>query len=164
MIGGSTKGGWIAIDETRLPDSGTPEGKCKPLGYEWIPGGLTYKFYSFDNPLGECPGFVSLCVSDDYDPPLKADFPVCPAKERFSIGIAGSWNALPRTPKALENHQEFAPIIRKLLDANGLKQAPVRIEYVHSIDLDGDGTEERFGRCQGSCRVSYVALFELLAS
>ena len=67
----------------------------------------------------------------------------------------------------LKNHQEFAPIVRKLLDAEGLEQAPVRIEYVHSIDLDGDGTEERLINarsgedCTEPCTPAY-AVFLLL--
>ncbi len=150
VIGGSARGRWVKIDAEKLPKANpsacSPEtGQCcRTLGPEWIPPGLTYKLYSFDESLGECRGGKTRAcdsmVTGDID--LTVDFPACSIK-KFSLAIAGPWNALPRRPKVLKNHRDFAPIVRKFLDRKGLGRASVRIEYVHSVDLDGDGTEER---------------------
>ncbi len=150
VLGGSARGRWMKIDDEKLPKASpsaclSETGQCcRTLGPEWIPQGLIYRLYSFDEPLGEClGGKAKACdnmVTGDTD--LTVDFASCSVK-KFSLAIAGSWNALPRRPRVLKNHQDFAPIVRKFLDRKGLQRAPVRIEYVHGIDLDGDGMEER---------------------
>ncbi|MDS4022412.1 MAG: hypothetical protein RKR03_18185 [Candidatus Competibacter sp.] len=150
ILGGSAQGRWVKIDDEKLPKANpsacsSETGQCcRTLDPERIPQGLIYRLYSFDEPLGECSGGkVRACdnmATGDTD--LTVDFSACSVK-KFSLAIAGPWNALPRRPKVLENHRDFAPVVRKFLDRKGLKRAPVRIEYVHGVDLDGDGTEER---------------------
>ena len=150
VLGGSARGRWVKIDNGNLPEANpsacsSKTGQCcRTLGPEWIPQGLIYKLYSFDEPLGECPGGKAKACDNmatgDID--LTVDFAACPVK-KFSLAIAGPWNALPRRPKVLKNHQDFVPVVRNFLDRKGRKRAPVRIEYVHGIDLDGDGMEER---------------------
>ncbi|MFO1422266.1 MAG: hypothetical protein U1F70_01215 [Candidatus Competibacteraceae bacterium] len=150
ILGGSVRGRWVKIDAEKLPKANpsacsSETGQCcRALGPEWIPQGSIYKLYSFDEPLGECRGGKARAcdnmVTGDTD--LTVDFTACSIK-KFSLAIAGPWNALPRRTKVLENHRDFAPAVRNFLDRKGLKRAPVRIEYVHGVDLDGDGTEER---------------------
>jgi Tol biopolymer transport system component len=150
VLGGSARGRWVKIDNGNLPEANpsacsSETGQCcRTLGPEWMPSGLLYKLYSFDELLGECPGGQAKACDNmatgDID--LTVDFAACPIK-KFSLAIAGPWNALPRRPKVLKNHQDFVPVVRNVLDRKGLQRAPVRIEYVHGVDLDGDGTEER---------------------
>ncbi len=142
VVGGSTKERWISIETAVPPDLGAD--RCRRINPEFIPPGLRYQFYSFDKFLGECADSrVAVCLSEvGGDPRLAVDFPGCSVKH-FNFGIAAPWNALPRRPKVLKNHRDFAPIVRQFLDRKGFKQAPVRIEYVHGVDLDGDGAEER---------------------
>jgi hypothetical protein len=142
IVGGSTRGRWIST--AGLIPADLEAGQCRPLGAESMPPGLRYKLYSFDKPLGECAGGgVSACGSAaSGEPWLQVDFPGC-AVEPFDFGIAAPWNALPRPPKALDNHPDFTAIVRAFLDGKGLQQAPILIKYIHGVDLDGDGNEER---------------------
>lgn len=147
IVGGATKKRWIGTEAP--PD--LEGGSCRPLDPERIPPGLSYRLYSFNEPLGECAGGAATACIDggSGEPYFILNLPGCPV-EKFRFAIAAPWNALPRRPKALKNHRDFAPIVRKLLDSKGLRQASVRIEYVHGIDLDGDGTEERIIHARSS--------------
>jgi hypothetical protein len=149
IIGGAMKSRWVNIDAVvpphlaDMPPDWTGK-QCLPLNQESIPSELGFKLYSFDRFLGECAASrVLACISPaSGEPRLDVSFPGCLVKA-FEIAIAGSWNAIPRRPNVLKNRQDFTPIVRKFLDSKGRKQAPVHIEYVHGIDLDGDGKEEQ---------------------
>lgn len=61
----------------------------------------------------------------------------------MAMGLAASWNALPRRPQT-RNAQSatYQRITRDMLRRYGMPAAPVHVEQAVQVDLDGDGTEE----------------------
>ncbi|MCP5425367.1 MAG: hypothetical protein H6970_09920 [Gammaproteobacteria bacterium] len=141
LVGGSTRDRWIGVEQWVPAD--LEAGQCRSLAPESASSGLPYRCYVFDRLLGECEGrAVSACSSaSSGDPWFAVDFPECKFPS-FNVGIAAPWNALPRLPKVLTNHDDLIPIVRAFLNGKGLQNAPIRIEFAHSVDLDGDGTAE----------------------
>lgn len=146
IVGGSTRDRWIKPDAVATLDIQ----HCKPLGPEWIDPGLRWTLYAFDRPLGECRADApAACVEEAYGSIRRLQFTAC-AVQDYLFAVAGPWNALPRRPKILEDHHRFVPLVRKMLDDRGLTGAPARIAYVHAIDLDGDGSDERIINARSS--------------
>ena len=148
ILGGSAAGRWFdtaAIEDglgaTILAAPGEGDG-CVAVGREWVEPGLSWRLYGFDRPLGECGGRVSACLAPASGAILtRLELPDCKVKG-FRTAIAGPWDGLPRRPRALKGHAAFLPLVRRVLDAHDLTQAPAHIVAVHGIDLDGDGKDE----------------------
>jgi hypothetical protein len=59
------------------------------------------------------------------------------------IGVAGTWNPLPRTPKIESNdNPTYRSLVASLLTRKGIRRPQVKITKVVRIDLEGDGTDE----------------------
>jgi hypothetical protein len=59
------------------------------------------------------------------------------------IGIASEWHALPRMPRVEKSTQQvYRDEVRRILDAHDMKTAPVKLQQVIRVDLDGDGKDE----------------------
>lgn len=149
ILGGSAAGRWFdtaAIEDglgaAALAALNDRDG-CVPVGQEWMEPSLSWRLYGFDRPLGECGGGrVSACFAAASGAILtRLELPDCKV-EGLRTAIAGRWNGLPRRPRALKGHGAVLPLVRRVLDAHDLTQAPVRIVAVHGIDLDGDGKDE----------------------
>lgn len=108
-----------------------------------IRGGERYKLYSLTTFAGESIGGKP---RRGEDPPDGDQFYVplrkpVPGKSDL-VGIAGPWNALPRTPRIQRNSKVYEPIIAEFLRKKGIRRPDVRIKQIIRIDLEGDGTEE----------------------
>lgn len=63
--------------------------------------------------------------------------------ESESIGLAASWNAMPREVKSADTKQEvYVKAVTDILVAQGIKKPVVQITQHLRVDLDGDGNEE----------------------
>jgi hypothetical protein len=58
------------------------------------------------------------------------------------IGIAASWNALPRSPRLEEVQTHYTTAVREFLESRGLRDPQVKITQTLRVDLEGDGEEE----------------------
>jgi hypothetical protein len=59
------------------------------------------------------------------------------------IGMAATWNALPRKPVITDATQSvYVEAVRDFLKARGISDLKVRITRILRIDLEGDGEEE----------------------
>jgi hypothetical protein len=59
------------------------------------------------------------------------------------IGLAASWNPLPRKPMIAETTQSvYVKAVRDFLKARGVTDPKVRITRILRVDLEGDGEEE----------------------
>ena len=59
------------------------------------------------------------------------------------IGLAATWNALPRKPLIADVTQSvYVEAVREFLKARGVADPQVRIARILRVDLDGDGEEE----------------------
>ena len=63
--------------------------------------------------------------------------------ETEAIGIAASWNAMPREVKSADTKQEvYVKAVSDILLEQGIKKPVVKITQHLRVDLDGDGEEE----------------------
>jgi hypothetical protein len=59
------------------------------------------------------------------------------------VGLAASWNALPRKPMITDTTQSvYVNAIRDFLKARGIADPKVRITRILRVDLEGDGEDE----------------------
>ncbi len=59
------------------------------------------------------------------------------------IGLAATWNALPRRPVIADATQSvYVEAVRDFLKTRGIADPKVRITRILRVDLDGDGEEE----------------------
>lgn len=59
------------------------------------------------------------------------------------IGVAGSWNPLPRAPRIESNDQaSYRNAVAELLRRKGIRRPEVNIMKVVRVDLEGDGVDE----------------------
>ena len=80
---------------------------------------------------------------DDQVCPETFIVPLTPVPERAAIGLAASWNPLPRQPKMADLTQRvYLDATRAFLESRGLKNPEVKIKQIIRVDLDGDGEEE----------------------
>jgi hypothetical protein len=64
-------------------------------------------------------------------------------REEEMIGIAGAWDAMPRRSEILSSDTEvYKKEVAEILRGRGLESAPVNIEKIIRIDLEGDGQDE----------------------
>lgn len=115
-----------------------------------VVGGEEYRIYSPSAFLGIGRGSKAKMPTEeegpDYCPSVEISLPK--AAKAYSatdaiIGIAGTWNALPRLPRAQNTKQPvYQRVVREWLDTHGLKKSGVQITQIMRIDLDGDGAEE----------------------
>ncbi|MHB9133812.1 MAG: ankyrin repeat domain-containing protein [Armatimonadota bacterium] len=109
----------------------------------YVKDNTTYKVYAPTRYLGR----VTVTM------PKNANNETEDAEQKFStrvtyytdglFGIAGDWNALPRTP-VIDNTrpQVYINAVSEVLKAHGLKGAKPNIRQIMRIDLENDGQEE----------------------
>ena len=101
----------------------------------------TYQVYSLTKQAGQITA----------DKPKSVDEP-CPDTLTVSlsskpkdgvIGLAATWNALPRRPVIADATQSvYVEAVRDFLKGRGIADPKVRITRILRVDLDGDGEEE----------------------
>jgi hypothetical protein len=66
-----------------------------------------------------------------------------PKPEKGVIAIAAPWNALPRTPRAIDPTQQvYVDAVRDFLKKKAIEQPKVKIDSILRVDLDGDSEDE----------------------
>ena len=109
---------------------------------EKMKGDEQYRLYSATKYLGVTTGSA---VQEDggTSPFIQFDVPAGVKSTDVIVAVGGTWNPLPRLPKAQDVKQTaYQDIVREILTRKGLPDAKVNITRLWRIDLDGDGTEE----------------------
>ena len=101
-------------------------------------GTRTVKLYSFRRYLGLTR--VTARKGDGEEPTLTLSPRLTGDAQVFAI--AGRWNALPRPPYAREQSPALRRLVADFLASKGLPAAPVKIDEVEVVDLNGDGEQE----------------------
>lgn len=150
IYGASQSGKWI--------DDSTVARKLK--------GGEHYTFYGFDSRLGRGIGGKPAATTDPHCPgQIVANFSHVP--DKTVIGIAASWNALPRKPHVESVDQPaFKKVVADYLKANGISNPDVDITQIVRCDIDGRGQDstiitasyDYFDKSDGSKWPFYVVL------
>jgi hypothetical protein len=101
----------------------------------------TYQIYSLTDKVGEAKG--SAPKSADEPCPDTMEVSLSEKPEDCVIGLAASWNALPRKPRIADTTQQvYVDAVGDFLKRKGIEQPKVKIESILRVDLDGDGEEE----------------------
>jgi len=125
FFGGSENGKWIKADQA-----------AKSTGKK-----TTYQVYGLTKKAGEITGGKPKSVDEPCPDTLMASLSSKP-KEGV-IGLAATWNALPRKPVIADATQSvYVEAVRDFLKERGVTDPKVRITRILRVDLDGDGEEE----------------------
>lgn len=131
LMGGSSGSSWIKPEEMGPRMSGGDKYRLYDLNGLWksVTGG---KAASQGAPC-EDTLYVELPKNFQDSVPQGAHY----------IGVAGTWNPLPRTPKVESNNiPAYINLVSSLLTRKGIRRPQVNITKVVRVDLEGDGTEE----------------------
>jgi hypothetical protein len=125
FFGGSENGKWIKADQA-----------AKSAGKK-----TTYQVYSLTKQAGQITGGKPKSVDEPCPDTLTVSLSSKP-KEGV-IGLAATWNALPRKPVIADATQSvYVEAVRDFLKSRGIADPKVRITRILRVDLDGDGEEE----------------------
>ena len=101
----------------------------------------TYQIYSLTDKVGEAKG--SSPKSADEPCPDTMEVSLSEKPEDGVIGLAASWNALPRKPRIADTTQHvYVDAVRDFLKTKAIDQPKVKIDNILRVDLDGDGEDE----------------------
>jgi len=104
-----------------------------------LKGGQSYRAYDSRRLLGAAQGSKPRSQGAPCDETLFVK--MAPARGEFALG--GSWNALPRSPRAMSLDQPvYRGVVAAFLKQHGLARPVVRLAQVWRVDLDGDGEPE----------------------
>jgi hypothetical protein len=120
----SSEKGWMKVDSAKSQVAAA-EYKVYSLSkfHAKVEGGT---YHEEENP---CDGNIDLSTNLGY--------------EEKMIGIAGAWEAMPRKPEILSSDGKvYREAAVEILRSRGLEAAPVNIEKIIRIDLEGDGQDE----------------------
>ena len=125
FFGGSENGKWIKADQA-----------AKSTGKK-----TTYQVYSLTKQAGEITAGKPKSVDEPCPDTLMVSLSSKP--KDGVIGLAATWNALPRKPVIADATQSvYVEAVRDFLKARGIADPKVRITRILRVDLDGDGEEE----------------------
>jgi hypothetical protein len=124
LLGGIQKGRWVEADA------------LAPM----LKGGERYRIYTLTRAMGQTTGAKPNSAGEPCNGNNEIAFS---PKPEGGIAVAGSWNALPRVPRALStNDPAYRQVVAGLLRRHGFNRPKINITQVLRIDLDGDGIEE----------------------
>jgi hypothetical protein len=106
-------------------------------------GGENYRLYSLAGEVGRCIGAK----------PARGEIPCAdtwyvacspfPRDRGSLVGVAGTWNAMPRTVRLTSPDQAvYKTAAAEILRSRGIAKPNVKLTQVIRVDLDGDGVEE----------------------
>jgi hypothetical protein len=131
LMGGSSGGGWLKAEEMGKRMSGGDKYRLYDLKGLWknVTGGKA----ASQGPPCEDTLYVELPKDFEESVPAGAHY----------IGVAGTWNPMPRAPKIESNdNPTYRKLVADLLVRKGIRQPQVNITKVVRVDLEGDGTDE----------------------
>ena len=125
FFGGSENGKWIKADQA-----------AKSTGKK-----TTYQVYSLTKQAGQITAGKPKSVDEPCPDTLTVSLSSKP--KDGVIGLAATWNALPRKPLIADASQSvYVEAVRDFLKSRGIADPKVQITRILRIDLDGDGEEE----------------------
>jgi hypothetical protein len=125
FFGGSENGKWIKADQA-----------AKSTAKK-----TTYQVYSLTKQAGQITAGKPKSVDEPCPDTLMVSLSSKP--KDGVIGLAATWNALPRRPViAAATQSVYVEAVRDFLKARGIADPKVRITRIVRVDLDGDGEEE----------------------
>jgi len=125
FFGGSENGKWIKADQA-----------AKSTGKK-----TTYQVYSLTKQAGQITAGKPKSVDEPCPDTLMVSLSSKPKDS--VIGLAATWNALPRRPEIADATQSvYVEAVRDFLKARGIADPKVRITRILRVDLEGDGEEE----------------------
>jgi hypothetical protein len=125
LFGGSENGKWIKADRA-----------AKSIGKK-----TTYQVYGLTKQAGQITAGKPKSVDEPCLDTLTVSLSSKP--KDAVIGLAATWNALPRKPVIADTSQSvYVEAVRDFLKARGVTDPQVRITRILRVDLDGDGEEE----------------------
>lgn len=105
-----------------------------------LKGGERYRLYTLTKALGEISGNAPTA---DGEPCNGSRVVTFSPKVEDGIAVGGSWNALPRIPRALSTKDPaYRQVVASILRRNGFVRPKINITQILRIDLEGDGIEE----------------------
>jgi hypothetical protein len=125
FFGGSENGKWIKADQA-----------VKSIGKK-----TTYQVYSLTKQAGQITAGKPKSVDEPCPDTLTVSLSSKP--KDGVIGLAATWNALPRKPLIADATQSvYVEAVRDFLKSRGIEDPKVQIIRILRVDLDGDGEEE----------------------
>jgi hypothetical protein len=125
LFGGSENGKWVTANQA-----------AKSTGKK-----TTYQVYSLTKQAGQITAGKPKSVDEPCPDALMVSLSSKP--KDGVIGLAATWNALPRKPAIADATQSvYVEAVRDFLKARGIADPKVRITRILRVDLDGDGEEE----------------------
>jgi hypothetical protein len=125
FFGGSENGKWIKADQA-----------AKSTAKK-----TTYQVYSLTKQAGQITTGKPRSVDEPCPDTLMVSLSSKP--KDGVIGLAATWNALPRRPIIADTTQSvYVEAVGDFLKARGIADPKVRITRILRVDLDGDGEEE----------------------
>ncbi|MEW6736388.1 MAG: VCBS repeat-containing protein [Acidobacteriota bacterium] len=107
-----------------------------------LKGGERYRIYGLTGLTGEATGKKPASVGEPCVDTFEVVLSPAPTGSG-AIAIAGSWNALPRTPKLTSTTDAvYREAIGEILKQKGITNPKINLTQVIRIDLEGDGVEE----------------------
>jgi hypothetical protein len=120
FFGGSENGKWTKADQA-----------AKSTGKK-----TTYQVYSLTKQAGQITAGKPKSVDEPCPDTLTVSLSSQP--EDGVIGLAATWNALPRKPVIADTTQSvYVEAVRDFLKARGIEDPQVRITRILRVDLDG---------------------------
>ncbi len=125
FFGASENGKWIKADQAAKS----------------VASKTTYQVYSLAKQVGQITAAKPTSVEEPCPDTLMVSLSSKP--KDGVIGLAATWNALPRKPVIADAAQSvYVEAVRDFLKARGIADLKVRITRILRVDLDGDGEEE----------------------
>jgi FG-GAP repeat len=125
FFGGSENGKWIKAEQAAKS----------------VRNKTTYQVYSLTKQVGQITAGQPKSVEEPCPDTLMVSLSSKP--KDGVIGLAATWNALPRKPRMADTTQQvYIDVVRDFLKTNGIEQPQVKIDNIIRVDLDGDGEEE----------------------
>ena len=125
FFGASEKGNWVKADKA-----------AKSVGKK-----TTYQVYGLTKQVGQITAGKPKSVEEPCPDTLTVSLSSKP--KDGVIGLAATWNALPRKPIIADTTQPvYVDAVRDFLKSHGINDPKVRITRILRVDLEGDGEEE----------------------
>ena len=125
FFGASEGGNWIK-----------PRQAARSIGKK-----TTYQVYGLTKQEGQITAGKPKSVDEPCPDTLMVSFPAKPTDG--VIGLAATWNALPRKPLIADATQSvYVEAVRDFLKERGITDPKARITRIVRVDLEGDGEEE----------------------
>ena len=125
FFGASEKGNWVKADKA-----------AKSVGKK-----TTYQVYGLTKQVGQITAGKPKSVEEPCPDTLTVSLSSKP--KDGVIGLAATWNALPRKPIIADTTQSvYVDAVRDFLKSHGINDPKVRITRILRVDLEGDGEAE----------------------